>query len=91
MGWSDVGSWETVYEISPKDKNKNAAFCKELVAVDSGRSYVYSPDKVVALVGVENLIVVDTGDALLICKRSRAQDVREVVDRLKKKGLDEYL
>ncbi len=91
MGWSDVGSWETVYEISPKDKNKNAAFCKELVAVDSCRSYVYSPDKVVALVGVENLIVVDTGDALLICKRSRAQDVREVVDRLKKKGLDEYL
>ena len=91
MGWNDVGSWETVYEISPKDARKNVPQCKKLIAVDSTRNYVYSPNKLVALVGVENLIVVDTGDALLVCKKSRSQDVREVVEELKKNGLEEYL
>ena len=91
MGWNDVGSWETVYEISLKDRNSNATECAELVTVDSKKCYVYSPEKVVALVGVENLIVVDTGDALLICKKSAAQDVKEVVDYLKKKGLDRWV
>ncbi len=91
MGWNDVGSWQTVYEISPKDKNQNASVAKELVAIDAHGSYVYAPEKLVALVGVDDLVVVDTGDALLICHRDRAQDVREVVEVLKKRGLDEYL
>ncbi len=91
MGWNDVGSWEVVYEISPKDKNKNAGEYKEIVQVDSGENYIYSPDKLVALVGVKNLVVVDTGDALLICKKSRSQDVKEIVEQLKKSGMDEYI
>ena len=91
MGWNDVGSWQTVYEISPKDKNENAKVARELVAIDARGSYVYAPDKLVALVGVNDLVVVDTGDALLICHRDRAQDVRDVVEELKKRGLDEYL
>lgn len=91
MGWNDVNSWETVYEISLKDKNANSTECAELVNIDSRKCYVYSPEKVVALVGVDNLIVVDTGDALLVCKKSAAQDVKEVVDYLKKKGLDQWI
>ncbi len=91
MGWNDVGSWQTVYEISPKDKNENARVSRELIAIDSRGSYVYAPEKLVALVGVNDLVVVDTGDALLICHRDRAQEVRDVVEELKKRGLDEYL
>ncbi len=91
MGWNDVGSWEVVYEIATKDRNKNAGNVKHIVSVDSGENYVYAPDKLVALVGVHHLIIVDTGDALLVTRRSRSQDVKEVVEELKKNGLDEYL
>lgn len=91
IGWNDVGSWETVYDISEKDKNKIAGDYEDLINVDSLESYVYSPEKVVALVGMKNLIVVDTGDALLICKKSQAQKVKDVVDQLHKKGLTELL
>ncbi len=91
MGWNDVGSWEVVYEISEKDKNKNAGDYKGLQVVDSSDNYVYAPKKLIALVGVRNLIVVDTGDALLICRKNRSQDVKDIVEKLKKNGMDEYL
>ncbi|MFQ5583611.1 MAG: mannose-1-phosphate guanylyltransferase [Calditrichia bacterium] len=91
FGWNDVGSWETVYDISPKDKNKIAGEYKELVNIDSAECYVSSPEKVIALVGVKNILVVDTGDALLICKKSHSQKVKEVVEVLKKRGLNEFL
>ena len=86
IGWDDVGSWATVYDISEKDEKGNAGPCSQLISIDSANNYVYSPEKMVALVGLENLIVVETDDALLICERSKAQDVREIVDRLKKNG-----
>lgn len=91
MGWNDVGSWEVVYDILPKDQNKNAGEYKEIVVVDSSENYVYAPNKLVAMVGIRNLVVVDTGDALLICRKSRSQEVKEIVEKLKKNGLDEYL
>ncbi|MEJ2634241.1 MAG: mannose-1-phosphate guanylyltransferase [Calditrichia bacterium] len=91
MGWNDVGSWEVVYEISEKDKSKNAGEYKEIIQVDSGENYVYSPKKLIALVGIKNLVVVDTGDALLICKKQRSQDVKDIVEQLKKSGMDEYI
>ncbi len=91
MGWNDVGSWETVYEISPKDKNLNSGNFHEIINIDSRECYVYSPQKVIALVGVEDLIVVDTGDALLVCDKNAAQDVKDVVEQLKKKRLKEWL
>jgi mannose-1-phosphate guanylyltransferase len=91
MGWNDVGSWEVVFDIAEKDKNKNAGEYKEVVQVDSGENYIYAPDKLVAMVGVKNLIVVDTGDAILICRKNKSQDVKEIVEHLKKSGMDEYL
>lgn len=91
MGWSDVGSWETVYEISRKNRSANAGQFRELINVDAKGCYAYSPDKVVALVGVQDLVVVDTGDALLVCHKSAAQEVKQVVDELKKKGAREWL
>ncbi len=91
MGWNDVGSWEVVYDISGKDKNKNAGDFKNLQSLDSSDNYVYAPKKLVGLVGVKNLVVVETNDAILICRRNRSQDVKELVEQLKKNGLDEYL
>ncbi len=91
MGWSDVGSWDAVYDISPKNKQKVAGEFRDIVTVNGSESYIYAPGKVVALVGVRNLIVVDTEDALLICKRNAAQNVKEAVEKLKKKGLDDVL
>ncbi len=91
MGWNDVGSWEVVYDISEKDKNKNCGDFKNLHIVDASENYIYAPKKLVALVGVKNIIVVDTGDALLVCKKSRAQDVKEIVEQLRKSGMNDYL
>lgn len=80
--WSDVGSWETVYELSEKDENGNACI-GETYYSNSYNSFVLSPNKFVALIGVDNLIVVNTSDSLLICSRESAQDVKQVVDYLK--------
>jgi len=91
IGWNDVGSWETVFEISEKDKNKIAGDYEDLLNVESSECYVYSPEKVIALVGMKNVLVVDTGDALLICKKSHSQKVKDIVDQLNKKGLNELL
>jgi mannose-1-phosphate guanylyltransferase len=88
--WSDVGSWEAVYELSMKDENGNSKVGNVYLdtAVDS---YVYSPDRLTALIGVDNLIVINDEDALLICRRDKAQDVKKVVDYLQINKLSEYL
>ncbi len=80
IGWSDVGSWEAVYELAGKDSDGNA--CRgELVSADSHGNFV-DAKKLVALVGVENLAIIDTPDALLIAARDRTQDVSEIVKTL---------
>ncbi len=82
FNWSDVGSWEEVYQLSEKDNNGNAAVGK-VYTDKTYSSYIYSPKKFTALIGVENLIVINTKDALLVCNRENAQDVKKVVDYLK--------
>ncbi|MCB9627667.1 MAG: mannose-1-phosphate guanylyltransferase [Sandaracinaceae bacterium] len=83
FGWSDLGSWTTAYELASKDEQGNATRA-EAVMVDSTGCYVSAPSgKLVALVGVHDLVVVETEDALLVMPRERAQDVRAVVDELK--------
>ena len=90
FSWSDVGSWEAVYELNPKDDQGNAKVGK-VYYESSKNSYVYSPDKFVAIIGIDNLIVINNDDSLLICDRSKAQDVKKVVDYLKINKLLEYL
>ena len=90
FGWNDVGSWIAMPEIWGHDRAGNAAIGKVL-PVATKNSIVYSPERLVALVGVTDLIVVDSADALLICARDRAQDVRKVTDELKRRGWSKYL
>lgn len=88
--WNDVGSWEEVYQLSPKDGSGNVVTGNTIV-LDSANSLVHSGNKMIATVGVQNLIIVDTGDAVLICDRSRAQDVKKIVEELQRKDLKELL
>lgn len=80
--WNDVGNWEAVYEISEKNEDGNVII-GDVYAEKTFNSYIFSPRKFSAIIGVENLIVINTNDALLICNRNYAQDVRQVVDYLK--------
>jgi mannose-1-phosphate guanylyltransferase len=89
IGWNDVGSWEAVYDLAEKDQNANASR-SDLIAESSRGNYVDAA-KPVALVGVNNLIVVDTPDALLVGSRERAQDVSRIVKQLDSQGRDELL
>jgi mannose-1-phosphate guanylyltransferase len=90
IGWNDVGSWNAVYELQPRDRQGNALRADALVEASSG-NYVDAAGKLVALLGVKDLIIVDTPDALLIADRSRAQEVGDLVRRLEKAGREELL
>jgi mannose-1-phosphate guanylyltransferase len=90
IGWSDVGSWNAVYELLPRDANENVSRSELLTRASSG-NYIDANGKLVALLGVNNLVVVDTPDALLIADRSRAQEVGEIVKLLEQQKRDELL
>jgi len=84
FGWSDVGAWSTLLEIWPRDKRGNAAR-GETLALDASGCLVWNPGRLTALVGVRDLIVVDAGDALLVCDAAMDQRVKEIVEGLKKR------
>jgi len=88
-GWSDVGSWKALFDVSQKDENNNVLRCQNEI-IKSKNNYVFS-DKFVALIGVENLVVIDSGDALLIANKDHSEDVKKIVEKLKKDGKEELL
>jgi mannose-1-phosphate guanylyltransferase len=90
FGWNDVGSWDTLGSIHPPDKDGNILIAESIV-IDTHESIVYSNDRLVALIGIDEIVVADSPDALLICKKNRAQEVREIVEQLKERNLMKYL
>lgn len=90
FGWNDVGSWDSLGTIFPTDDNGNIIKARH-IALDTRNSIIYSNDRLVATIGLEDIIVADTPDALLICPKSKAQDVKSVVDMIKRQGLEEYI
>ncbi|MBI5789606.1 MAG: mannose-1-phosphate guanylyltransferase [Candidatus Schekmanbacteria bacterium] len=90
IGWNDMGSWESLGEIYPCDEFNNIS-PGQLLNLDSRDLTVYSPDKLVAALGVKDLIIVNTADVLLVCHKDRAQDIRKMVEAVKEKGWEEYL
>jgi mannose-1-phosphate guanylyltransferase len=90
FGWNDVGSWNAVYDLTECDAEGNA-IVGESVCLGSSRNFVDARGKLVALVGVDDLIVVDTPDALLVAARDHAQRVGEVVKALEKRGREDLL
>jgi mannose-1-phosphate guanylyltransferase len=90
FGWSDVGSWDEVWRLMPHADNENA-IRGDVLEVNSNRNLVFARDKLITLVGVNDLVVVDAGDAILICPREQSQQVRAMVDKLEKTGNERYL
>lgn len=93
IGWSDVGNWSSLYDILPQDKFGNCVkgdASDIRVILDTRDTLVFS-DRLTVAIGVEDIVVVDTDDALLICHKERTQDVKQVVDYLRENGNEEYL
>lgn len=90
FGWRDIGDWAALYDLMDHDEDGNASGGLAIY-LDTRDSLILSPDKLVAAVGVEDLIVVDTKDVLLVIRRDRAQDVKKILDRLKESGKTQYL
>jgi mannose-1-phosphate guanylyltransferase len=89
-GWDDVGSWPSAAQCWPADEQGNAHI-GDVVALDSSECIVYSPDKTVALLGVEDLVVVEEDDVLLVSSKQRCQDVKRLVEKLHSEGRDKLL
>ncbi|TSA19427.1 mannose-1-phosphate guanylyltransferase [bacterium] len=90
FGWSDVGSWDEVVRLTPTDDAGNSIRGRTIL-VDSNNNYVDSGKKIVATIGVDDLIIISTDDAVLVCKKERSQEVKEVVDFIRRKQMNEYL
>lgn len=86
IGWSDLGSFESIHSVLDKDLNNN--ICNsDSVIIDSNNNYIYTEkNKLISLIGINNSIIVDNRDALMICDKSRSQDVKEVVEKLKSRN-----
>jgi len=92
IGWSDLGSWSALTEVVATDELENVVVNSSAhIAIDSRRCIVSGNGGVVATIGVDDLIVVSTGDAVLVCTRERAQELRRVVEELEKRGMSQYL
>lgn len=88
--WSDLGSWSAWRDLAPELAAGNRGVA-DLVAIDSTRNVVYAPGKLVAMVGVEGLVVVDTGDVLLVCPATADQRVKDIIGRLESSGRTDVL
>lgn len=93
LEWSDVGSWDSLFEVLPADAQGNIVFSSHHLSVDTHGSLVYGnrDDRLIVTIGVDDLIVVDSGDVLLICRKEQAQKVRQVVASLKSSNGERYV
>ncbi|HEX7034347.1 MAG TPA: mannose-1-phosphate guanylyltransferase/mannose-6-phosphate isomerase [Pseudomonadales bacterium] len=90
FGWSDVGSWSAIWAASPQDEDGNH-LVGDVLTIGTRNSYVLAQDRLVGAIGVDNLVVVETADAVLVADKGRVQDVKQVVEQLKNGAREEYL
>src|SRR5712692_5764672 len=92
IGWSDVGTWSALLDVLAREQGANVALAGgELLAIDTRNTLVCAPHKLVATVGVEDLVIVDSDTALLVCHRDRAADVKKIVEQLEAEERHEHL
>jgi len=87
--WNDIGSWDRIIQLFESDQNGNIAI-GETVTIDSNNNFIYGENRMIASVGIHDLVIIDTPDALLIADRERTQEVKEVVQQLKNRSHDSY-
>lgn len=91
IGWSDLGAWSSLREIKIPDEHGNVIL-GEHVGIDTHSCLIHGePDRLIATIGLDNLVIVDTGDALLVLPAGRSQEIKELLEEVKKKGKDRYL
>lgn len=93
LGWNDVGAWDSLFEVLLPDMNGNVANNAQHLALDTHNTLVYSKtdDRLVVTIGLDDIVVVDAGDVLMVCKVDQSQKVRDVVEHLKKHHQEKYL
>jgi mannose-1-phosphate guanylyltransferase len=93
LGWSDVGAWDSLFEVLLPDMNGNVATNAQHLGVDTHNTLVYSVDdqRLIVTIGMDDVVVVDAGDVLLVCKTDQSQKVKDVVEHLKKHNQEKYL
>ena len=90
LGWSDVGSWDALFEILPKDDSGNVG-TRIIGTIDSNNNIFFNPGGATAAIGVEDIIVVVDRGTVLVCKRGQSQRVRDLIETIEKKGVNEFL
>lgn len=90
FGWNDVGSWDALDALYEPDENNNVVY-GEQIHIDSKNCIAYGKNKLIATIGLDNVVIVETEDAVLVCDKDRAQDVKKIVEMLEEKGKEEYL
>lgn len=90
FGWSDIGSWDELFRISDKDKDGNVVV-GEGVTLNASNNYIHSPKKLTAVIGMDNVLVVNTKNALLICPIDKTEDVKSIVEKLRREEKKKYL
>jgi len=93
LGWNDVGSWETLFDVLFPDMDGNVATIAQHLAVETHNTLVYGhdSDRLIVTIGIDDTVIVDADDVLLVCKSDQAQKVREVVEHLRKHRQEKYL
>ena len=93
LGWSDVGAWDTLFEVLLPDMRGNVSSSAQHLAIETHNTLVYGHgrDRLIVTIGMDDTVIVDTGDVLLVCKADQAQKVREVVEHLRKHDQEKYL
>jgi len=91
IGWNDVGSWARLADVLAQDTDDENIVVGHHVGVDTRGALIYSPDRLIATIGLEDIIVIDTPDATLICPKSRAEDVKQIVEQLRARGRHDLL
>lgn len=90
FGWNDVGSWDALDALYETDADNNVVYGKQ-IHIGSKNCIAYGQDKLIATIGLDNVVIVETEDAVLVCDKDRAQDVKRIVERLEEEGKTEYL
>lgn len=93
LGWNDVGSWDTLFDVLFPDMNGNVSTASQHLALETHNSLVYgnNGERLIVTIGIDDTVIVDAGDVLLVCKSDQAQKVRDVVEHLKKHRQEKYL
>ncbi|NPV09243.1 MAG: NTP transferase domain-containing protein [Anaerolineae bacterium] len=91
LGWSDVGSWTSLAEVLSADEHGNIVVGAEHLGSETTGSLIYGGRRLIATIGMKDVIIVDTDDVLLVCPKSRSQEVKDLVERLKAENREEYL